>query len=550
MTISSKSLLLSALVSSASFSAAAQSWQDTVARIEQIFSRYNNDKTPGAQLAISRNGSVIFSKAWGMADLEHQVPLTPQSITEAGSVSKQFTAAAILLLEQQGKLSLDDDVRKHIGELRDYKVKITLRHLIQHTSGLKDWGSIMDVAGWPRGSRAYTNDYALYVISLQQSLNNLPGDEYIYSNSNYNLLAIIVQRVSGLSLADFTKKYIFEPAGMKNTEWRSYYRKIVPNRAFAYSRNGAGFQTNMPNESAYGNGGLLTTAEDLLIWNNYYLGGRLGNPSLFAQQTATRPLNNGGKNNYGAGLMTDPVGGWKAIAHSGATAGYRANLEYFPEAGLSIAWLSNTSAFDTDTLNVANAVRRLFLPVRRPENPPPRPAFITVPEEKLAAYAGWYRNPRTGGGTKLYIKDGKMSSLFPAANLNTVAENIFVVGNNRLEVDKKKGLLWISPGADSIYFDRVEPADTSEKNLQKYVGTYYSREAEAFYYIVLKQGKLFLELRPGTVFSLTPTYYDGFDCPFGPIHFIRDIKKGIVELKVSVSRARNITFRKVYDAGF
>lgn len=485
-----------------------------------------------------------------MADLEHNVPLTTQSVTEAGSVSKQFTAAAILLLEQRGKLSLEDDVRKYIGELPDYKVKITLRHLLHHTSGLKDWGSIMDVAGWPRGSRAFTNEYALYVISLQQSLNNLPGDEYIYSNSNYNLLAIIVQRVSGLSLADFTKKYLFEPAGMKHTEWRSNYKKIVNDRAIAYGRNGQSYATNMPNESAYGNGGLLTTAEDLLLWNYYYLSGRLGNPSLLPQQTATRKLNNGLSNNYAAGLMTDSVGGWQAIAHSGATASYRANLEYFPEAGLSIAWLSNTSAFDSDTLNVAAAVRRLFLPVRRPNNPPPRPAFISVPEETLAAYAGWYRNPRTGAGFKLYVKDGKLSSLYPAANLNAVAENVFVIGSNRLEVDKKKGLLWSTPGTEAIIFDRVDSADMNLKSLERYVGVYYSSEAEAFYHIVLKQGRLFMEIRPSTVFALTPTYKDGFDSLLEPIYFVRDEKRGIMELKVSVSRARGIRFKKIYEGAF
>ena len=245
----------------------AQSWQDTVTRIESYFARYKPGG-PGAQLAISRNGQIIFSKAWGMADLEHNVPLTTQSITEAGSVSKQFTAGAILLLEQQGKLSLDDDVRKYVPEVPDYGHKISIRQMIQHKSGLKDWGAIASIAGWPRTTKTYNNEDALYIISNQKTLNHRPGDEYIYSNSNYQLLAIIVQRVSGLSLAEYTRKYIFEPAGMKNTQWRDNYKRIVPNRAIAYSRSASGYQTNMPNEYVYGNGGLLTTAEDLLIWTN------------------------------------------------------------------------------------------------------------------------------------------------------------------------------------------------------------------------------------------------------------------------------------------
>jgi CubicO group peptidase (beta-lactamase class C family) len=219
----------------------AQTWDDTVRSIEKILERYK-PSNPGAQLAISRNGKVIFSKAWGMADMEHGVALTTTSPTEAGSVSKQFTAAAILLLEQQGKLSLNDDVRKYAPELKDYGTPITLRQMMQHTSGLKDWGAIAAIAGWPRSTKTYDNNDALYIISLQGTLNHKPGAEFLYSNSNYNLFAVIVERVSGMSLADFTKKFIFEPAGMTHTEWRNDFRKIVPNRAIAYSKGPGGYQ--------------------------------------------------------------------------------------------------------------------------------------------------------------------------------------------------------------------------------------------------------------------------------------------------------------------
>ncbi len=457
-------------MASCSLIASAQSWSDTAAAIEKIFSRYNSNSVPGAELAISRNGQVIFSKAWGMADLEHTTPLTTNSVLEAGSVSKQFTAAAILLLEQQGKLSLDDDVRKHIPELPDYGKVITLRHMMQHTSGLKDWGSIMELAGWGRGSRAYTNEYALYVVSKQESLNNNPGDEYIYSNSNYNLLAVIVQRVTGLTLAAFTERNIFQPAGMKHTGWRDNYRKVVKDRAIAYSKSGQLYFTNMPNENAYGNGGLLTTAEDLLTWNQYYLSGKFGSPSLLPNQTATRPLNNGRRNGYGAGLVTDSINGWKAISHTGATASYRAYLEHFPDAGLSIAWLSNTSAFDNDTFNLSNAVRKLFLPDRRIARSRP-------------------------------------------ANSSS---------------DSVKAIL----------------GDTSAANMESYVGVYYSREAEATYNLVYKGGKLLLEIKPMFTFILTSAPKDVFNFPLGQITFVRDGQKKVTEFRVSISRARNVVFRR------
>ncbi len=295
----------------------AQSWTDTAAMIDKIFSRYSIE-SPGAQLAISRNGEIIYSSVRGMANLEYKVPLTKTSKIEAGSVSKQFTAAAILLLQQQGKLSLNDDIRKHIPEIRDYGTPITIRHLMNHTSGLKDWGSIAEITGWPRGTKTYNNDNALQIISQQKTLNNKPGDEYIYSNTNYTLLTIIVDSISGSDLPAFTKKYIFDPAGMKNTEWRDNYKKVVPNRAIAYNKSGANYLTDMPNEYVYGHGGLLTTAEDLLAWNHFYLNGKLGNPSLLLNQVATAPFNNGRHHNYAAGLVVDSANGWAVITHSGA----------------------------------------------------------------------------------------------------------------------------------------------------------------------------------------------------------------------------------------
>lgn len=520
----------------------SQSWQDTVAKIEKLFSRYKPDK-PGAQLAISRNGKVIFSKAWGMADLEHNVPLTTESITEAGSVSKQFTSAAILLLEQQGKLSLDDDVRKHIPELPDYGYKITLRHMMQHKSGLKDWGAIAAIAGWPRSTKTYNNEDALYIISNQKTLNHKPGDEFIYSNSNYNLFAIIVQRASGMSLAEYTRKHIFEPAGMKHTQWRDNYKRIVPNRAMAYSRFGSGHQTNMPNEYVYGNGGLLTTAEDLLIWCDYFLNGKFGTPSLLEKQLSRSAFNNGVMHRYAAGLFVDTYRGWDYVAHDGATAGYRSNLEAYPELGLAIAWLSNTSEFDGDTLNVASEIGDMFVPIKVPDPKNPPLKSFTVSKEKLNNYTGWYRNTRSGEGVKLYVQNDKLyvSRVGP---ITPVAENIFMTANNSMVEMNAKSVLVINSLKDSVYFNKVDSAKLDEKTMNEYVGEYYSDEAEAKFYMQVKNGKLFLQQKPKPELQLTPTYKDGFESPAGTIYFERD-KNKVINFKVTVGRARHVEFKKI-----
>lgn len=538
-----KKIFLFLLFTSIQVVCLAQSWQDTVAMIEKIFDRYKPEN-PGCQLAASRNGQVIFSRSWGMADLEHAVKLTNESVIEAGSVSKQFTAAAILLLEQQGKLSLNDDVRKYVPELPDYGTPITLRQMMQHTSGLKDWGSIAGIAGWPRSTKTYSNDDALYIISRQKTLNHKPGDEFLYSNSNYNLFAVITQRVSGKSLAEFTRIHIFEPAGMKHTEWRDDFKKIVPNRAIAYSRNGKAYLTEMPNEYVYGNGGLLTTAEDLLIWNNYYLNGKLGNPSLLPKQLATNRLNNGVVNTYGAGLGVDSVRGWKLIAHNGATAGYRSSLEYFPDLGLSIAWLSNTSEFDRWP-DIADAVRDLL--VKDISNVPAKieSAPFNISIEQLNSYTGWYRDSRTAGGVKLFMRDGKLENS-RGGTLIPVAEKKFKLGQNRIEIqtEKPRQILMISP-FDTVYFVAADSARTDEKSLNEFVGEYVSEEAEAKFFVGIKEGKLIAHRDPNTDYTLTPMYKDGFTSPGTTVYFERDKKKRIVSMKVFVGRARNVDFKRI-----
>lgn len=519
----------------------AQSLPDTVLQLDKMFLRYK-PTNPGAQFAISRNGKIIYSKAWGLADLEHNVPLTTESIFEAGSVSKQFTAAAILLLEQQGKLSLEDDVRKYVPELPDFGYKITLRQMIQHKSGLRDWGSIASIAGWPRTTKTYNNVDALYIICKQKSLNHKPGEEYIYSNSNYTLLTIIVERVSGISLTEYTRKYIFEPAGMKHTQWRDNYKRIVPNRAIAYSKSGTTYQTEMPNEYVYGHAGLLTTAEDLLLWCNYFLKGKFGSPSLLDKQLATSAFNNGVMHRYAAGLFVGKAYGWNYVAHSGVTAGYRANIQSYPELGLSFAWLSNTAEFENDTLHIAEAASDLFIPIKERPSKPETLQPYAVSKEKLSGYAGWYRNTKTGGGVKLSVQDDKLFES-EGEGLKPVAENVFLTsdGNGKL-VFNSKGFLGISEN-DTVLHTKVESAKLNEKTMQEYVGEYYSEEVETKFLVLIKNGKLVLVQEPKRELQLTPTYKDGFECQAGTIYFERE-KNKVIKFRISVDRARNVEFRK------
>lgn len=246
-----------------SFQATTQPQQD--AALDALFSDFT-PSTPGCAVAVDLSGAPMVRRAFGLAEMEHRIPATAETIYEAGSVSKQFTATAIVMLADMGRLSLDDDVRRYVPELPETDTPITIRMMLNHTSGLRDWGSITEIEGWPRGTRTVTNDTVVEILSRQRSLNYDPGTEYLYSNSGYNLSAVIVERVAGESLAEFTRKQIFTPLGMTHTRWRDDYSAIVPGRATAYAPvAGGGFHQAMPFENAYGNGGLLTTVGDLMI---------------------------------------------------------------------------------------------------------------------------------------------------------------------------------------------------------------------------------------------------------------------------------------------
>jgi CubicO group peptidase (beta-lactamase class C family) len=353
---------------------------DQLARIDAVFARWNLPSSAGCALGVSYRDRVVLERAWGMAELEHGIPITPGTIFEGGSVSKQFTAAAVLLLAQQGKLSLDDDVRRWVPEVPDYGAPITIRHLLTHTSGLKDWGSVAAIGGWPRTTRVYTHAHVLEIIGRQGTLNHPPGAEYIYSNSNYNLLAIIAERVGGESLPALTRRLVFEPLGMTRSGWRDDFTRIVPGRAQAYATSAGGWRLQMPNENVYGNSSLLTTVGDLLRWtaNSTHL--QVGGEAFRAEQLRRGVLTSGDTISYAAGVQLLRYDGMQEISHTGATAGYRAFLGRYPESGWAVAILCNASNAPPGPLGrgVVDALLE-----RRP-----RPATAAAPSAVLSIAPG------------------------------------------------------------------------------------------------------------------------------------------------------------------
>ncbi|HEX8030822.1 MAG TPA: serine hydrolase domain-containing protein [Vicinamibacterales bacterium] len=364
------------------------------AAVDDIFGKWTTT-TPGCAVGVAVGGKPVLSKAYGMADLEHDVRNTPETIFEAGSLSKQFTALAVQLLASEGKLSIDDPVRKYIPELPDYKVPLTIRHMLTHTSGLRDWGSVEGIAGWPRTSREYTHAHVLDIVSRQQALNFAPGTRWSYSNTGFNLSAIIVSRVSGMSFAEFSQQRIFGPLGLTHTSWRDDHTRIVKGRAIAYSESSGEYHTEMPFENVHGNGGLLTTVGDLLIWNENFVNPKVGTAKALAEMQTVGHFNDGKPLDYGLGLYVNDYRGVKNVYHSGSTAGYRAHLNRFPESRTSVAVLCNGS--NGDATRAANRVSDVFLgdrlrPAAAPGAAAPPAAALSPPPSasQLSALAGSY----------------------------------------------------------------------------------------------------------------------------------------------------------------
>ena len=367
---------------------------DPTLAVDAVFERWSSDQSPGCAVGIAENGATMLARAYGMADLEHDVRNTPLTIFEAGSVSKQFTAAAIVLLALDGKLSLEDDVRKYVPEVPEYDRPITIRHMLTHTSGLRDWGAVAGISGWGRGSRIHTHDHMLDIVSRQSALNFEPGHEYSYSNTGYNLLVVVVDRVSGMPFAEFTKTRLFEPLGMSSTQWRDDYTRIVKGRAVAYSPRQGGFALNMPFEDVHGNGGLLTTVGDLLTWTENLETGELGGPEFLELMHRQGVLNDGSEISYASGLMVGTLRGVPSVSHTGSTAGYRAYLGRYPDQRLAVAILCNAGNANPGQLGsqVAEAVLGDALePAPGPtERTQELPAPYAPAAEDLALYPGEY----------------------------------------------------------------------------------------------------------------------------------------------------------------
>jgi CubicO group peptidase (beta-lactamase class C family) len=410
--------LLACLITGARLSLAAQAMAaDDAARIDQLFAPWNRLDSPGCAVAVMKDGGIVFERGYGIADLDHHVKITPATVFHVGSISKQFTAAAVLILARGGKVSLDDPIRKYVPEVPDFGTPITLRQLLHHTSGLRDWEELLVFDGWRIYGDVVTDADVLAVVARQKELNFPPGSEFIYSNTGYSLLAQVVARVSGESFPNFTASQIFRPLEMRHTHFRDNHAEIIENLAHGYQEANGSFEVSDPNLDTVGPTNLMTTVEDLARWDENFYSRRVGGPEVVKQMTEPGKLNDGKQIIYGAGLFVGP----NAAEHSGSDAGYAADMIRFPGQHLSVATLCNLVSIDV--MGLTHRVAEIYgakLPT------PPAEAGTTssathkyAPTAKeLSEFAGVYRSDEieipysvTADGTRLMMHALKIGAV-------------------------------------------------------------------------------------------------------------------------------------------
>lgn len=526
-------------------------------KIDEVFARFDKPGSPGCSLGVIKDGKIVYKRGYGQSNLEDGVPIAPASIFHVASISKQFTAMAIVLLAQQGKLSLDDDVRKYVSEVPDFGERITIRQLIHHTSGLRDQWSLLELAGW-REDDVITEGDILELVSRQKELNFKPGAEHLYCNTGYTLLAVIVKRVTGQSLREFAEANIFKPLAMTSTHFHDDHSMIVKGRTSAYRRTkDGGLKVSIPVFDTYGATSLFTTVEDLARWEQNFVDKKVGGDAAINQMLTVGVLNSGQKLNYAFGLSIGRYKGLNTVGHGGSDAGYRADFLRFPEQRFAVMCLCNVSNAEPGALT--RKVADIYL-ADLLTNPPPKPGVATTagsynatPRE-LQRKAGLYRDPVTDETLKLEFKEGKLMAMIgPGFQLTALSATEFTVvgapvkvtfeiapdGSTKKMVINEEG----RPKPKVLEPDNT-PAPTASE-LEPYAGKYYSQELDTTYAFAVKEGKLILQRKKFEDSSLTPGTVDSFNDPeLGTIKFTRDAKKAVTGFELNAGRVRHLKFAR------
>lgn len=532
-------------------------------KVDRVFGDWNTTSSPGCALAVVKDGRIAYEHGYGMANLELGIAISPQSVFDIGSVSKQITAMTILLLAQEHKLSLDDDVRKYLPELPDYGSTITIRHMLHHTSGLRNYDDLFDLQGIPEADLTTDRD-AMELILRQKGVNFKPGEEFLYSDTNYFLMSQIVKRITGETLRQFAQERIFGPLQMTSTHFHDDHTMIVPRRATGYApHKGGGFEMDMSNFEQLGDGSVMTTVEDLFKWDQNFYHPIVGGADAIRQLTEPGKLNNGQPVPYAMGLFLDHYRGLNWIHHSGEWVGYRAALSRFPDQHFSALVLCNCVG-SMSPMTMALRVADVYLAdaMAQAEKAAAPKTASQVPVTELRQYGGSYWSQKNGAFRKFVLRDDKLVMEAPG-----LTYDLLPLGGGQFEAQEadiehkdryifhaaKDGKFQLEAieGGVPVAYEAVKGPAADSSHWSDYAGSFANDELRATWTLVVEKGKLVRQQWMTEDEEIEPAFPDGFigDISEGQflMHFNRDSNGRVTSFDVATDMVRPMRFVRVAD---
>lgn len=513
-------------------------------KIDSLFLNWNTPNHPGGAIGVMQDDKIVYSKAYGLASMEYLVPNSTGTRFNVASVSKQFSALGIVLLHLQDKISIDDTIDKYIDGLGPFANKVTIRHMLHHTSGLRSLHTLFALAGW-RNDDARTNADLNRIMAKQKELNFEPGSEYLYCNTGFMFLANVIEKVTGKSFSAYMQDEVFTPLGMNDTYVEGEYDRIVPNNATSYNKTTDGFVRSVEYWGYVGSGNIHTTTHDLLTYLKNYYDPLPGWEAAFKTMTTLDPLNDGSHNQYAFGVNVDRLYGKKRISHGGSIGGFRSNIAVFPDEKTSIVVVTNFSSSGPAGKSEKIAEVIFDKPAQKQMEP------VKITESKMGSYVGTYwdgttyqERSITANEDTLIVKNGSSKTAFLP-----MAKNKFTsLGTEDGPIiEFHKGNMTLKPKSGKpLHFTKYKTENLTPQLAKEYVGTYYSNEIETAYTIHYEHGKLYAHhIRHGNIpleqklnYLLEGVY------PMNILKFKKE-KGNIIGVSISNGRVRNLWFDKL-----